>query len=238
MGFAKSEGEAHTEALKRGLVLKSMGAAEDPATLAFAAEAFEALKGSAKEEASAADADLKGLVYSLAAANGGSEAFETLLALYRDPATMSEEKVRILQSLGSAKDPALLRRTLEMVLDTEASGVRPQDSMYCVAGVALNLQHGRAFAWEWMKANWEALFEKYGTGGSFTLPRLVSYSTKFLVTEGDAADVEAFFADRKVEGAARTVAQSIEAIRVAAAMGARDAAAVKAWLIEQQATAE
>ena len=67
---------------------------------------------------------------------------------------MSEEKVRILSALGSCKDQALLKRTLEMVLDTDASGVRPQDSMYCVVGVALNLVHGRSFAWQWMKDNW------------------------------------------------------------------------------------
>jgi hypothetical protein len=58
-----------------------------------------------------------------------------------------------------------------------------------------------------MKDNWEQLFLKFGTGGSFTLPRLVSYSTKNLVTEADAEDVEAFFKAHSVEGAARTVSR-------------------------------
>jgi len=94
--------------------------------------------------------------------------------------------------------------------------------------------HGREFCWAWMKEHWSELFEKYGTGGSFTLPRLVSYSTKHLVTVADAEDVESFFKDRPVQGAARTVAQSVEAIRTAAALQARDGAALKAWLLEQQ----
>jgi hypothetical protein len=52
---------------------------------------------------------------------------------------MAEEKVLILMALGASKEQPLLEKTLNMVLDTENSGVRPQDSMYCVAGVALNL---------------------------------------------------------------------------------------------------
>jgi hypothetical protein len=45
--------------------------------------------------------------------------------------------------------------------------------------------------------------------------------------------VEEFFKTHAVEGAARTVAQSVEAIRTAAAMHERDGAALKAWLIAQ-----
>ena len=96
----------------------------------------------------------------------------------------------------------------------------------------MNLVYGRAFAWQWMKDNWDALFEKFGTGGSFTLPRLVSYATKGLVTEADADDVEAFFRSHKVEGATRTVQQSVESIRTAAAMSAREGEALRAWLQE------
>jgi hypothetical protein len=51
-----------------------------------------------------------------------------------------------------------------MLLDEE-SGVRSQDAMYCMAGVSLNLVYGRSYAWSWFKENWDALFEKFGTGG-------------------------------------------------------------------------
>ena len=50
----------------------------------------------------------------------------------------------------------------------------------------MNLVYGRQFAWAWMKEHWAELFEKFGTGGSFTLPRLVSYSTKTLATAAEA----------------------------------------------------
>ena len=56
----------------------------------------------------AVDPDLKLLVYSLAAANGGEAAHATLLAMVQNPETMSEERVRILQSMGSTKDEAVM----------------------------------------------------------------------------------------------------------------------------------
>ena len=48
-------------------------------------------------------------------------------------------------------------------------------------------------------------------------------------------DVEAFFKEHECEGAARTVQQSAEAIRTAAATNAREGAALVAWLKEQAA---
>ena len=47
-------------------------------------------------------------MYSLAAANGGEAAHATLLAMFQNPETMSEERVRILQSMGSTKDEAVM----------------------------------------------------------------------------------------------------------------------------------
>lgn len=105
VGWEKKEGEAHTDSLKRALVLKAISAADDEATKKVAAEKFELLKA---DPNAAVDPDLKLLVYSLAAANGGEEAFDTLVALMRDPDTMSEERVRLLQSLGSTKDTTIM----------------------------------------------------------------------------------------------------------------------------------
>ena len=68
-------------------------------------EEFEVLKA---DPNAAVDPDLKLLVYSLAAANGGEAAHATLLAMFQNPETMSEERVRILQSMGSTKDEAVM----------------------------------------------------------------------------------------------------------------------------------
>ena len=79
------------------------------------------------------DSDLKPFVYSLACAIGGTEVYVTLLGMYDDPSTMSEEKVRLLQALGSTEDETLMDKNLRMLLDA-ASGVRPQDVMYLCGG--------------------------------------------------------------------------------------------------------
>jgi hypothetical protein len=89
VGWNKAEGEAHTTSLKRSLVLKAMGGADDADTIKLAMEKFQGLiSGSGS-----VDADLKLLVYSLAVAHGGEDAYTALLSMYRDPSTMSEEKV-------------------------------------------------------------------------------------------------------------------------------------------------
>ena len=126
IGWEKQEGEPHTDSLKRSLVLKAIAAADDEDTKKVAAEKFELLKADTN---AAVDPDLKLLVYSLAAANGEHD---TLVSMMNDPATMSEERVRLLQSLGSTKDEATMEKILGMLLDDE-SGVRSQDAMYCMA---------------------------------------------------------------------------------------------------------
>jgi len=54
---------------------QAMGGAEDPATIQFATEKFQELKagGASGSSSGALDADLRGLVYSIAAAQGGVE---------------------------------------------------------------------------------------------------------------------------------------------------------------------
>jgi len=52
---------------------QAMGGAEDPATIQFATEKFQDLKAGGTSSSGALDADLRGLVYSIAAAQGGVE---------------------------------------------------------------------------------------------------------------------------------------------------------------------
>ena len=85
VGWAKAEGEAHTTSLKRALVLKAMGGADDEDTIKIALEKFEALKA----DPSSVDADLKLLVYSLSAAHGGADAYADLISIYKNPMFLS-----------------------------------------------------------------------------------------------------------------------------------------------------
>jgi hypothetical protein len=49
----------------------------------------------------------------------------------------------------------------------------------------MNLVYERKFAWGWVKEDLEELFQEFGTGGSFTLPWLVSTGTKCSISSGD-----------------------------------------------------
>ena len=50
-------------------------------------------------------------------------------------------------------------------------------------------------------------------------------------SEADAADIEAFYLPKKIEGAERTVSQAAEAVRARAARVDRDAEKVGKWLL-------
>jgi len=161
-------------------------------------------------------------------ARGGRAEFEALLAVY-GAAEQQELRIAALQALGAAADPVLVRRALEFNL--HGGAVRSQDLMYVVASAAANPK-GRRVAWEYLREQWDDVKARLD-GGGFLLTRLVSLSTAGLASEADAADVEAFFAARGTPGMQRTVAQSVEKIRAAAAWLRRDAADVAAWLEAQ-----
>ena len=61
-------------------------------------------------------------------------------------------------ALGRATDPALLQRTLNLVLSDK---IRMQDAMIPIGAVASNTgDAGRDLAWRFVKENWDALFGK------------------------------------------------------------------------------
>ena len=59
-------------------------------------------------------------MYSIVLSTGGEAEYNNLLKLI-DAADLQEEKVRILRSLGSAKDEALIQRTLDYALSVSIS---------------------------------------------------------------------------------------------------------------------
>lgn len=70
--------------------------------------------------------------------------FESLLRLYRETDAV-QEKTRILGSIASCSDPAIIVEVLDFMLSNE---VREQDAIYVTAGISLE---GRETAWTWFK---------------------------------------------------------------------------------------
>ncbi|XP_072032705.1 puromycin-sensitive aminopeptidase-like [Amphiura filiformis] len=213
------DGEDHLTALLRGLVVRVMGKNGHPHAVEEARKRFKAhCSGGEKIHA-----DLRAPVYVTVLANGNEETFEEMLKYFRTQ-ELHEEKERVLRSLGSIKDPALIQRVLEFSLTDE---VRSQDTVFVIGGVTGH-KEGKELAWKFVQDKWSSLHERYS--GGFLLSRLVQTTTEGFVSEEKALEVEAFFKEHKAPAAERTIKQSLENIRLNKAWLARDAASIHQWL--------
>mmetsp|Transcript_13033 Transcript_13033/g.26052 ORF Transcript_13033/g.26052 Transcript_13033/m.26052 type:complete len:879 (-) Transcript_13033:288-2924(-) len=169
-------------------------------------------------------ADLRFAVFSIVVAHGGVEGFEAVLKVFKE-ADMAEERVRALRGLGYAKDPALIDRLLGMTLD---DSIRSQDVFYVFGTLAGN-RFGMDRGWDFIKANWEAIFKMFSSG-QFLLGRILKSAASAFASEAKAVEVETFFKDKDTTGAERSISQALETIRLNAQWLERDRAAVKTWL--------
>jgi len=213
VGWEKVAGEHHTQALLRSLVLTWMGALGHPETVEEANRRFrDHVSGGGGQSV---PADLRACVYRVVASSGGAKAVDQLMDHFRK-SELQEEKDRISRAMGASKEVDQLQRVLDFAVGSE---VRSQDSPWVIAGVAHNSK-GRDLAWDFVKANYAMLSERYKQGMLFM--RLVQFTTDSFVTEEKADEIERFFTENH-NPAERTVRQQIENIRLNAAWLNRDA---------------
>ncbi|MCE2498467.1 MAG: ERAP1-like C-terminal domain-containing protein [Nitrosopumilaceae archaeon] len=137
-----------------------------------------------------------------------------LAALYR-AADTTEQKMRFLGAMCGFGDPVLLERTLKFALSDE---VRSQNFFAPVLRISEN-PYGSRMLWAWIRKNWPLVSEKVGHGNPL-LGRVIS-SLANVCERRDIPDVRGFFSKNPVPGTERTVAQTIERIRIADAMRER-----------------
>lgn len=221
LGWDQRPGDGHDAALLRALLLGALGRSGHPEVVAEAQARF------AKHASGEATihADLRACVYGTVLAHGGAEDFETLLGLL-DKAEMQEEKVRILRSLGRARDPALRQRIFDLAVSDK---VRLQDTVFVIGGACHSLEARRS-AWEFVKSRWAWFVERFA--GQFLLSRLVQIVCNDFCTEADASDVEEFFKVNPAPSAERNIKQALENTRLNVAILDRDGASVKEFLAQ------
>ena len=201
VGWDSGPNEGHMDALRRSTILEQLGRYEDQPTLAEAARRFERYVA----DPSTIDPDIRRVVFTLAAQDGETSAYDTMWELALET-PLQEEKVRLLAGLTQFPQADLLARTLSRSLSED---VRNHETIPVVSGVAYN-RHGRDLAWEFVKENWDEFDRRYAEGG-FGLMHLVSLAGGF-TTQEKMDDVERFFRDHPAPAAERTVRQSLERI--------------------------
>lgn len=136
----------------------------------------------------------------------------------------AEEKNKISTSLGSLKDPAMLKQVLEFAISPE---VPSQESVLIIGSVARN-KNGRELAWNFFKDNFSFFQEAYSS--LFLGNSLVKSVTGVFASEEMASEVEAFFQANQFYGTEKAVSQSVESIRISANWLARELCNVKDYI--------
>ena len=203
LGWDPQEGEKHTDALLRNLIISSLGKLGDNQIIE---EANRRLDNSLKRS-DAINPDLRNAVYTLVAWNGDDRIYRQLMGLYRNAPTQ-EEKIRFLGALSSFKHEKLLLKSLQFSLSKE---VRSQDIRTPISRVANN-PYGKDLVWPWMKKNWKAIVGKFGTGSPL-LNRIIG-NISVVSNSHMEKEIVAFFRKNRVPGIEMKLAQSLERIRI------------------------
>jgi len=209
LGWAPRAGEDDLAKQLRGDLLRALGTVgNDRDTQARAAELYAEY---GKHPASVDPNVLPAIVAVLAHA-GDAARYAEFAEQYRTAATPQEER-RYLYALASFQSTDLLARTLEKTITGE---FRTQDAPYMVRMVLMNVV-GRELAWEFVKKNWDAMDRLYPKQGL----RRMCEGIVGLTTPALERDVRTFFRERKIDLGGKTLAQYLEQLRIAVALGER-----------------
>jgi puromycin-sensitive aminopeptidase len=169
----------------------------------------------------AVDPNLVPAVIAILAFSGGEREYEDFLDRFKRARTPQEEQ-RYLYALAGFRQPELLRRTVEQSISGE---VRSQDAPFLVRALLGNV-HGRALAWDFVKAQWETMARQYPASAY----RRMYEGVTSLVSPEWERDVRAFFTEHGIELGGKTLEQYLEQLRVAVRFQERESAALGPYL--------
>uniref|UniRef100_A0A672Y9J9 Aminopeptidase n=1 Tax=Sphaeramia orbicularis TaxID=375764 RepID=A0A672Y9J9_9TELE len=106
-------------------------------------------------------ANLRSTVYCNAIKAGGVEEWDFAWSMYKN-ATIAAEAEKLMSALSCTTQPWLLNRYLKYSLDPEK--IRKQDASYTIVSIASN-PIGQPLAWDFIRANWDRIYNEYGGGG-------------------------------------------------------------------------
>jgi aminopeptidase N len=219
VGWSTSSNDTDdTRALRAALVSALGGVAQDPQVVAKAREIVlqELDKPGSVEPA------LLNVAVTVAARQGDAALYEKYLARSR-AASAPEEHYRYLYALAAFSDPALVRRTFDLILGPE---VRNQDAKIFIASLLRN-RGAQALAWRLLQARWDQVQKKMG---EFVGNTVIVGALSAFCDARTLAEVRQFFAKHKVPDAERTLQQTIERISTCSQLAATQAPKLAEWL--------
>jgi puromycin-sensitive aminopeptidase len=219
VGWTAAPSEPADRKALRAEVIEALGeTGRDPEVLAKARTLAEQLP----DNPTSLDPTLRDPVVKLAAINGAAALYDRYLARAR-AVTEPEEHYRYLYALAAFPDPALTRRTFDLILSPE---VRTQDAPIFTAHLLSN-PDVRDLAWTLLRERWNDLEKKIGPflGNPVVVGALDSFCG-----HDKADEIRRFFADHPVPDAQRTLQQTLEEVELCGAIASAQAPMLARWL--------
>lgn len=189
-GWTFSENEDHIQAQFKALLFGSAGLSGDEKIIKAAQKMF---KDWAAGNRKAIHPNIRGSVYAIVLRNGGDAEYDALLNEYKT-ANDADERNTALRSLGRARDPKLIQRSLELPLSDDVKG---QDVYMPIAGLRSEKQ-GIEGLWGWMTSNWEGLNKKCPASLGI-LSSIVQICTSGFTSEEQLEEVRKWFGERSTK---------------------------------------
>jgi puromycin-sensitive aminopeptidase len=226
-GWDPKEGESSQVVLLRSLVLARVGMAGEEGVKSTALHKFRDLVENGKD----LSPDQRAMIFALVGRWTGEEGFESLKKLF-ESSDFSEVQRHCLAAMANSPDCATQKKCLQY--STTGGKVRSGD-LYLSFSSATSTAAGQDTAWAFFKEHYQTIVEMYGGPNSAIFQAIVKISTRGQASEDHAKEVEEFFKEKIVKTPVldRPVKQSVENVRLNAALLRRNGQAVADWLTQK-----
>ncbi|CDS36412.2 puromycin sensitive aminopeptidase [Echinococcus multilocularis] len=231
IGFEPTSMDSNNDRLLRPIIISILGRIGHGDVISKAQTAFErhyvavtsAPDGqAATDQSKLISPDLRTAVYCMCMRVGGDEEFGKLLELH-ERATLNDERVRILSSLGATTNADLIRRLFDL---TFTEYVRKQDRFHTLLGVT-RTPGGRRALWNLVRGRITTLAEDLGT--SHLLARVLEGSASDFASQARYDEIKAFYGEHEVP-CLRVIQQTLESVKINVEQWKRDEKAVGKFL--------
>ncbi|KAI9845477.1 MAG: Aminopeptidase 2 mitochondrial [Sclerophora amabilis] len=220
-GWSFSENEDHIQQQFKGLLFGSAGLSGDQKVIDAA---FDMFGGFTAGDRKAIHPNIRGSVYGIVLQNGGKKEYDAILKEYRT-AKNADERNTALRSLGRAKDPELIEKTLELALSSE---VKDQD-VYLPIGALRTHDAGIEALWKWLQDNWDILQKKLPPNLSM-FSSVVQICTSSFTKPEQLEEINRYFKQRSTKGFDQGLAQSLDSVKAKISWLERDGEDVEQWI--------
>jgi alanyl aminopeptidase len=227
LGWSAKPGEDPDVALERASLVPFVASQGDDAALRdearrLAAEWLKSRKG--------IDANMVNPALTVAAQFGDRAFFDTMTAELKKT-TDRQQRGRMLTALGSFRDPAIARASLDMLIHSD---IDIRESLALLFGPLDQLETEK-LPFEFVKANYDELLKRLPTGAGIEAGAVLPFVADNACSEASRQEFVSFFEERapKFTGGRHNYDQVLESIRLCEARKSARAPAIAAFFAQQ-----